>query len=168
MSLSKEIFIKYFSSKMSGEELYKKIGASSEQFESELKHSFQETVCNRDGEMLEYLIYSLFLCETEINLSDFNDVLNKLIISTWHEQHENIAMLLQKNRNELSINYLYEAINLKLAYLDWDDNYAFGVKCIWALGGIGTKEAKEKLKILAESKNKIIKDNAINQLNRLS
>ena len=153
---------------MSSEELYNKIGASSDLFESELKQSFQETVCNEDGEMLEYLVYSLFLCESAINLSNYSDVLNKLIVSTWHEQHENIAMLLQKNRDEFSVNYLYEEINLKLAYLEWDDNYAFGVKCIWALGEIGTKEAKEKLKILAESKNKIIKDNAINQLNRLS
>lgn len=166
MSLSKEIFISYFNSKMSSEELHNKIGSSSEQFENELKQSLQETFCNHDGEMLEYLIYSLFLCETEINLSNFIDVLNELIVSTWHEQHENIAMLLQRNKNKCSVKYLYEAINLKLAYLDWDDNYAFEVKCIWALGDIRTNEAKEKLKILAESKNKIIKDNAIKQLSR--
>ena len=40
-------------------------------------------------------------------------------------------------------------------------------KCIWALGEIRTVEAKEKLKLLTQSNNKIIKENALMQLERI-
>lgn len=152
---------------MSSEELYNKIGASSDLFESELKQSFQETVCNEDGEMLEYLVYSLFLCESAINLSNYNGILNKLIVSTWHEQHENIAMLLQKFKSPTSVDVLYETATKEFKYLEYDEAYALAVKCIWALGDIGTEQAKEQLELLLNSSNHIIKENAQKQIDRI-
>ena len=42
--------------------------------------------------------------------------------------------------SEKSIKYLYDAIELQPEYLEWDDNYAFEVKCVRAIYYI----AKEK------------------------
>ncbi|PHM35796.1 hypothetical protein Xmau_04455 [Xenorhabdus mauleonii] len=51
-------------------------------------------------------------------------------------------------------------------YLDFDNSYALAVKFIWGLSDIGTPETLEKLKIISESVNEVIRDNAINQLKR--
>lgn len=93
-------------------------------------------------------------------------MLNNLILCGWHKQHENIAMILQRLKSPKSVDYLYTTINKKYSYLDYDDNYALAVKCIWALGDIGNKEAKEYLKKLLNSENEIIIDNARKQLER--
>jgi len=41
-------------------------------------------------------------------------------------------------------------------YLEYDEAKALAVKCIWALGALGSAEAVEKLKLLARSNNFII------------
>lgn len=93
-------------------------------------------------------------------------ILNELILSKWHYKHEDLALILQHYQQASSVNPLYQASSLNLDYLDFDDSYALAVKCIWALGDIGTQEALEKLEILSNSDNDIIKANAIKQLNR--
>ena len=40
------------------------------------------------------------------------------------------------------------------------------MKCIWALGDIGTPEALNKLTTLSKSDNDVVRDNAIKQLAR--
>ena len=52
-------------------------------------------------------------------------------------------------------------------YLEYDEAKALTVKCIWALGALGSAEAVEKLKLLARSNNFIISDNAERQLSRV-
>lgn len=111
--------------------------------------------------------YSLFI-GFSFNLfsKDFVDVLGKLIESHWHFQHENIAIIFQKLKSPDSIKYLYKTALTQFDYLDFDEAFALAVKCIWALGDINTEDSKGKLKVLAESENEIIRDNAIKQLER--
>ena len=96
----------------------------------------------------------------------FVNILNKLIVEEWHYKHEDIARILQKLKDPKSVEYLYEATLSSYEYLDYDESYALAVKCIWALGDINNEFAIEKLKLLSKSDNTIIKENAINQLNR--
>lgn len=56
---------------------------------------------------------------------------------------------------------------MRLPFLEFDEAFALAVKCIWALGDINTPESREKLRLLSQSDNEIIRDNAINQLNRI-
>ncbi|WP_338804667.1 hypothetical protein WDV76_04965 [Xenorhabdus griffiniae] len=93
-------------------------------------------------------------------------ILNELILAQWHYKHEDLARLLHKYRKPSSVDALYKVSTFELEYLDFDDSYALAVKCIWGLGDIGTPEALKKLKILSISDNKIIKENALNQLKR--
>ena len=96
----------------------------------------------------------------------FVHLLNDLLTSDWHEQHENIAMLLQKLKSPKSILALYEVAQKAFSYLSYDESYALAVKCIWALGDIGTDAALEKLEILSHSSNQIIAHNASKQIAR--
>lgn len=111
--------------------------------------------------------YSLFI-GFSFNLfsEDYVGIICKLLESHWHFQHENIAMILQKLKSPASIDYLYKAALTQLDYLDFDEAYALAVKCIWALGDINTEDSRKKLKVITESENEIIRDNAVKQLER--
>ncbi len=133
----------------------------SEEIEELLEVSFVE----KCGEKTEIAIYLVF--KYEMLPEDYIDILHRLLLSDWHEQHENIAMLLQDAKNASSVEYLYQTIGLNLDYLEFDETYALEVKCLWALGDIGNDEAKEKLRSLLENNNEIIRDNARMQLQRI-
>jgi len=102
------------------------------------------------------------------------DVFNKhhirffstLLEAHWHYQHENIVRLLQDLKNPEAINCLYKTCQTYYEYLEYNDCYALIVKCTWALGDINTKKSKEKLELLAQSENEIIRDAAKKQLER--
>lgn len=97
---------------------------------------------------------------------EFITILSKLIGEPWHYQHEDIAMIFQKLKSPQTIECLYKTALTRFEYLEFDEAFALAVKCIWALGDINTPESREKLKLLAQSENEIIKNNATNQLNR--
>ncbi|MBD2822911.1 HEAT repeat domain-containing protein [Xenorhabdus sp. 42] len=158
----------------------------------ELIESFMSTHVDKEGLKKQYIDYfgKINLCyDLELSISN-NDadaidlflyfgavigydyscisLLNELILMQWHYKHEDLAIILQHYKHPSSIDSLYQVSNFELEYLDFDDSYALAVKCIWGLGDIGTPEALEKLKILSESDNQIIRDNATNQLKRYS
>lgn len=167
MNLSKDLFLRYFTNQITQDELYVSIGAKDTEFEqfllTEIVHAYKQ----EDAEMIEYLIFTIFLAEEELNISSFLDILNKLILCKWHNKHEDIALLLQKIRASESVEYLYKAIFLKPAYLEWDDNFAFEKKCIHAIAKCGNREAVDKLKLLLTNKNEIIRLCAEQQLQKV-
>lgn len=167
MNLSKDLFVRYFSNKITQDELYVSIGIKDTEFEHFLLAEIVRAYKQEDAEMIGYLIFTIFLAEEELNISLFLDILNKLILCKWHDKHEDIALLLQKIRASESIEYLYKAIFLKPAYLEWDDNYAFEKKCIHAIARCGKQEAVDKLKLLVTDKNEIIRLCAEQQLQKV-
>ena len=95
------------------------------------------------------------------------DIIHLLALAPWHHSHEDIVIVMERLRDPRSIETLYLTALSEHEYLDFDDNYALGVRCTWALGKIGTNSANEKLRLLAETENPIIKKAAIFQLERL-
>lgn len=114
---------------------------------------------------VDNLLFLIF----HFNLLDekMDDILNQLLMCDWHMQHENIAMLLQRLKSPSSIEALYETAIKEYEYLEYDEAHALAVKCIWALGDIGTELAKQKLQLLLNSNIPVIKENAQKQLNRI-
>lgn len=167
MNLSKDLFLKYFGNKITQNELYVSMGIKDTEFEQFLLTEIVYAYKQEDAEMIEYLIFAIFLAEGELNISSFLDILNKLILCKWHYKHEDIALLLQKIGASESVEYLYKAIFLKPAYLEWDDNYAFEKKCIHAIVKCGSREAVNKLELLVTNKNEIIRLCAERQLKKV-
>jgi HEAT repeat protein len=93
-------------------------------------------------------------------------VLCRLLNAPWHRQHENVASALQGLKDPRSVEFLDRAMNTHFPYLDYDQAFALPVKCLWALSDINTAEARDKLKSMTESDNKIIRDNAQRLLER--
>ena len=167
MDLSKDLFLRYFGNKITQDELYVSIGVKDAEFEQFLLIKMILAYKQEDAEMIEYLIFTIFLAEDELNISSFLDILNKLILCKWHEKHEDIVFLLQKIRDSESVECLYRAIFLRPAYLKWDDNYSFERKCIHAIAKCGNQEAVNKLKLLVTSNNEIIRLCAERQLQKV-
>ena len=98
--------------------------------------------------------------------ADSGPVLCKLILEDWHTQHENLAAVMQKLKDPQTVDCLYQTALARFPYLEFDEAHALAVKCLWALSDINTDKAREKLKLLIESENKIIRENAERLLNR--
>jgi len=115
---------------------------------------------------VEYLLIAMFYFHL-FYIEEFIEILCKLMKESWHFQHENIASIFQDMKSPKTIDCLYVAALTQFEYLEFDEAFALAVKCIWALGDINTPESKDKLRLLSQSENEIIRDNAINQLNRV-
>lgn len=69
-------------------------------------------------------------------------------------------MILEHFKHENVTSVIFNTAERKFDYLEYDDAYALGVKCVWALFKIGSATAIEKLHILAKSRNLIIRKRA--------
>lgn len=120
----------------------------------------------KDAEGVEKFLYLVF--KFEVFYVDYVDILNKLLISDWHYQHENIVLLLEKISCFESVDYLYNAIELHPLYLSWDDNYTFEVKCVRAIYYIGKEKSFSYLENLCKHENSIIREMAQRQIRKLT
>ncbi len=124
--------------------------------------TLKDAFARKDSDDVEYaLLLGFSFCFEE----DVVPVLCDLIVQDWHYKHEDIARLLQDFGAPESIEYLYRVSLMELKYLEYDDSYALAVKCIWALGKINTSISREKLKLLALSENRVVKEASKRQLN---
>ena len=85
------------------------------------------------------------------------EILCQLLKEVWHDRHEDIIMTLNDIKDTRSIDSIYEA---SLYIPEWDDGRSLAKKCIWALRSINTFESIEKIKILANSNDLIIRETA--------
>ena len=151
MDLSNEVFEAYAQKRINQKELYDKVGAQEQGFD-ECLYKEVLSACNaKDFERIEYLVFALFFCEDVLQLYRFAEVLNDLLDSDWHKQHEDIVTLLQKAKCESSVDSLYRLIIKRPTYLEWDENHALEIKCTRTLKSIGSEKAIERLKMLTSS-----------------
>jgi hypothetical protein len=116
----------------------------------------------RDVELAMILAHRFVLC------ASWSTMLAELLHADWHISHEDVASALQDIRDPSTVDALYEAALKRHPYLDYDEAFALAVKCIWALHDIGTGPAREKLALLAQSDNEVIRRNAIKRLSALA
>lgn len=95
---------------------------------------------------------------------DCGSILCEILGLSWHQQHENIVFALQKIKFAGAAEALYIAAISHFAYLEYDETYALGVKCEYALRAIGTASAKDKLIALSRGANKVLAENALKML----
>lgn len=122
-----------------------------------LHDELESALTNKDGDSIEYLLLLGFHFGFDRSSSS---VLCSLIMQDWHMQHENIATILADMRAPDTVECLYAACFAAFPYLDYDESYSLGVKCIYALNAIGTKSAQAKLALIAQGNNKILAENA--------
>ena len=88
------------------------------------------------------------------------------IEADWHVRHEDVVSALDKLRSPETVEVLFRATQWIPKSLEYDDSRALAVKAIWALGKIPGTEAETKLETLARFENTILRQNAVEQLER--
>ena len=87
---------------------------------------------------------------------------SELLKYSWHNCHDQLVSNFQWLSNPIAIEILYKtALNEEIESMDYKP---IARKCTWALADIGTKESKEKLKILSNCGDEIIEGYANKRL----
>lgn len=121
---------------------------------------FERAISDRDWEKFEYYVligldrparsYVPFLCAV-------------LRMHGLPINYEDIADLLAYIADPASIDCLAETLDWEP---DWDEFRALAVKCVWALGAIGTPEALDHIRGVVTSKDFKLREAAISELVR--
>lgn len=96
--------------------------------------------------------------------NQFSEIFCKLLLADWHYSHEDIANILKMIKDPSTVYCLFQAVELKLEYLSYDDTYQFARKCIKALSIIDDDNAVNKLHLLTNSNNSKIVEYATKEL----
>lgn len=97
---------------------------------------------------------------------DVVPTLIELLGSEAHVRHEDVARWLQQLRDPRAVEALHAAALTEHGHLGHDGGHALARKCTWALADIGTPEAREKLRLLAEGDDAEIAGDALRRLER--
>jgi hypothetical protein len=74
----------------------------------------------------------------------------ELALEDWHEQHEDVVLVLQELKDGRAAEPLYRAATMRFDHLDrWNNLREFQRKCTWALADIGSEDARAYLRELA-------------------
>ena len=113
---------------------------------------------SKDDSLLEYV---LIIASRDGLDTRYTRVLCELLKEDWHYSHEDIVMMLEEIKDPTSISCLYET---SFEVQNYDDGKSLAKKCIWALGAINTPEAREKLVLLKNTNDPIVREVATMQL----
>jgi hypothetical protein len=153
--------------KITKDELLSRLPFSIENKSEELRRIINDIINSRIGSNVEYGLTLLWLLEEN---NEYTDLLHSLIIEPWHSRYEDIIHSLQYRKDPTSVPIIKIAIQQKYDYLE---SYGTGTgqfisQCGHALKSIGTKEAIETIKDLAEnSDDPIIKVEMMYRLNKI-
>ena len=129
-----------------------------------IKTELEKAYYEKNGKSINTLILAIYMFK--LYSKKFVDILCKLTKEEWHRKHEDIVFYLQQLELPSMINCIYELATSNFEKYRWDDNFALVRKCCFALGDINTPKAKEKLELLLQSDEEMIKKHALEQLNR--
>lgn len=135
------------------------------QIESVIEQGLDASFRSKSATDVEQYIYLIF--KFEVYKKEYVDILNNLLISEWHYQHENIVILLEKISSLSSIPYLYNAIDLRPQYLTCNNSHSFEIKCVRAIYYIGKEKAIPYLKELCNNKIFDVRETAKRQITKL-
>jgi len=127
----------------------------------EIKKIIDEAVSEKNAELLEG---ALTVASLDGLNKRYTDIFCYLLKEKWHHSHEDLVMYLKDIKDPASVECVY---NASFIYLDYDDGRSLQKKCIWALGAIDTPEAIQKLILLSQSEDPIVKENAVIQLKQM-
>ena len=74
----------------------------------------------------------------------------ELVLEDWHQQHEDVVLVLQDLKDGRAAQPLYRAATIRFDHLArWNNLREFQRKCTWALADIGSENARAYLQELA-------------------
>jgi hypothetical protein len=95
------------------------------------------------------------------------EILCLLACVKWHERHEDVVDALAKLKSPRCVDVLYCAALTGHAYRQYDETESLGVKCIYVLEAIQTRDATVRLGALLHSGNQVLERQAAAALHRI-
>ena len=158
---AKNLLEKYLDKKISINKLKKKYFIDDIKF---IKEELEKAYLFKDKTKLDILFWLIFTFD--LYSEEFINILCKISKEKWHWRHEDIAIYFMEMKLPSTVECLYELATSNFEKYRWDDNFALVRKCCFALGDINTPKAKEKLELLLQSDEEMIREHAMEQLKR--
>ena len=153
--------------KMTKKELNSNFSFTDEEKIDMIKEGIKQACYKKNSDEIAYLMYSIWIFDLFPKYSlNFVKSFSELSKEEFHEEHEDIASYFQSLHLPQTIDTVYELAISNFEKYHWDDNFALVRKCCYALGDINTPKAKEKLELLLQSDEEMIRKHAMEQLNR--
>ena len=157
----------WLKNKMTKKELNSNFSFTDEEKIDMIKEGIKQACYKKNSDEIAYLMYSIWIFDLFPKyLLNFVKSFSELSREEFHEEHETIASYFQRLHLLQTIDCIYELAISNFEKYQWDDNFALVRKCCFALGDINTPKAKEKLELLLQSDEEMIREHAMEQLNR--
>ena len=160
----KKLMLKKYRKEISFQQLQKEFLKNDDERIEYIKTELEKSYNEKNGKSINTLILAIYMCK--LYSEKFVDILCKLTKEEWHGKHEDIVFYLQQLELPSTIDCIYELATSNFEKYRWDDNFALIRKCCFALGDINTPKAKEKLELLLQSDEEMIREHAMEQLKR--
>jgi hypothetical protein len=120
-------------------------------YKAEILKMFDIAVTDQDVIKLQFCIAAV--CRDGIDI-DYSDIFHKIILDTWHEEHEDIVDIVFDFKEERFCDALLKIALDQSTYRKFDDeNESTLRKCVDALISINTKKSKDIIEYLIQTKN---------------
>ena len=152
----KNLMLKKYRKEINFRQLQKEFFKNDDERIEYIKTELEKAYNEKNGKSINTLILAIYMFE--LHSEKFVDILCKLTKEEWHGKHEDIVFYLQQLELPSTIDCIYELAISDFEKYRHDEYCQLVEKCCYALGAIGTEEAKEKLKLLAKGDKDIIRE----------
>ena len=150
-----ELYEKFTPRSFSAVSILDSIPHGKKEYKSQIMDFFAAAIRNSDSKKLNFCIGASFRDGID---SDYADFFEKVILSDWHEEHEDIVDLIYQFEDDRFSHALREIAMNKSKYRKYDDEHESTLrKCIHALKAIDSSKSNEILEELKKIDNPNIK-----------
>lgn len=133
------------------QDILEKIWSGNKTYKAENLQFLESAVTEKDIQKLRFSIAMAFRDGLD---KDFSDIFYKIILETWHEEHEDIVDIVCDFKEERYCDALLKIVLEDKIYRKFDDeNESTLRKCVNALVAINTKKSSDILEKLIQTKN---------------
>ena len=133
------------------QDILDKFWTGNKTYKTENLQCLESAVTDKDIQKLKFSIAMAFRDGLD---PDYSDIFYKIILETWHEEHEDIVDIVFDFKEERYCDALLKIALEENIYRKFDDeNESTLRKCVNALVAINTKKSKEILEKLILTKN---------------
>ncbi len=150
-----DIYSKYLETKarpFDQQKLWDKIPAGRQKYKVQILDMLDKATTDKDSDRLRFCIAAISRDGLD---KDYSDRFYKIILETWHGEHEDIVDIIGEFKEDRFSEALFKIALDSPTYRKFDDeNESTLRKCVHALKAMNSPTAKERLTKLMETKNK--------------
>jgi len=149
-----DIYAKYLSTSgqpFASQDVLDILWDSSKKYKVDILRMFDTAIVDKDTTKLRFCIAASFRDGLD---KDYSDTIYKIILDTWHEEHEDLVDIITSLKDERFCEPIFKIAIDNSTYRKFDDeNESTLRKCVYALKAIETNKSQHFLTLLTETQN---------------